>query len=177
MPAYLLLAPPGEALALRGHCCQWRLARGRIQAARPQVFKGTVHAPASTNEGPEPTLRDVFQAVAQSNTTLSSPTDQLGALKEHISPIRHDIQKVSECTTAMETRLGELEDQFASVQRYTHSDNQTIAALMAKADDLENRSRNVGVPEKSKGQNATEYFKSWLLSIFGRDTLTPMFVI
>lgn len=85
-------------------------------------------------------------------------------------------------TTAMETRLSKLEDQFAPVQRDARRNNQTIAAVMARPDDLENRSRKnnvciVGVPEKTEGQNASEYFESWLLYIFRKDTLTLLLTI
>lgn len=137
---------------------------------------------ASSELQPEPTLRDVFQAVAQCNASLSSLTIQLGALKEDIGLIRHDIKRVSERTTEVETRMSELEDSFHPVQKDTRRHNQQIAALEDKADDLENRLRRnnvrlVGVPEKVEGRNPTDYFESWLQNTFGKDVLTPIFAV
>lgn len=131
---------------------------------------------------PEPTLKDVLLAVNRCNTALSSLTVQFEGFKEDITRVRHDIQKVVERTTRVETRVSEVEDQIAPLQRDTRKNNLSIAALLAKTDDLENRScrnnvRLVGVPEKVEGLNPSNYFESWILNIFGKEMLTPLYAV
>lgn len=130
----------------------------------------------------EPTLRDVLLAVNQCNTSLSSLTIQMGNLKEDIGLIRQNIQRITERTTAVETRVSDLEDQSGIVQKDTRRHTQQISTLMARVDDLENRSRRnnvrmVGIPEKVEGVNPTEYFESWLHNTFGKDILSPLFAV
>lgn len=65
-------------------------------------------------------------------------------------------KKVPERTTILETRISNLEDQFAPTQHDTQRNNQIIVALIAKTNNLENRLcwNNVcivGVPKKSNG--------------------------
>lgn len=131
---------------------------------------------------PEPTLKDVLFAVNRCNTSISSLTVQLEAFKEDITRVRHDIQKVAERTTRVETRVGEVEDQLAPLQKDVRRHAVSIAALLAKTDDLENRSRRnnirlVGVPEKVKGPDPSAYFESWILNLFGKEALTPLYAV
>lgn len=84
-------------------------------------------------------------------------------------------KKAAERATLIETRISELEDQFTPVQRDTCRNIQSIAALPAKTEDLENRChrsnvRLVGVPEKVEGNNPSEYFEAWILDTFGKET-------
>lgn len=151
-------------------------------ATRPKVRHEMSDAGSLHHEQSEPTLRDVLQAVNQCNSALSSLNIQFGALKDDITHIRHDVQKAAERATLIETRISELEDQFTPVQRDSRKNNQAITALWAKADDLENRSRRnnarvVGVPEKVEGSNPSDYFESWLLKTFGKETLTPLYAV
>lgn len=68
-------------------------------ATRPKA-RGWMENTASLQfEQAEPTLKDVFQAVNKSNTTLSSLILQFSAFKEDITHIRHDIRKASERAT------------------------------------------------------------------------------
>lgn len=131
---------------------------------------------------PEPTLRDVLQAVTLCHASISSLTLQLGTLKEDIGLVRQDIRRVSERTTEVETRVSDLEDRLEPMQRDVRRHNQLLAALEDKSDDLENRLRRnnvrlVGVPEKVEGSNPTEYFESWLRNTIGKDHLTPLFAV
>lgn len=144
--------------------------------------EGTVAACASEDATSEPTLRDVLLAVNKCNTSLSSLTIQMGTLKEDVGLIRQNIQKIKERTTAVETRVSEVEDQLASTQTDTRRHTQQISSLMAKVDDLENRSRRnnvrmVGIPERVEGANSTEYFENWLRNTFGKDILSPLFAV
>lgn len=143
---------------------------------------GMEEVTAICTDSAEPTLADVLHAVNKCNAALSSLTVQFTDLKGDITHIKRDIQKAAERATRMENRISELEDHLAPVQRDSRRNNQAIAALMAKTDDLENRSRRnnvrlVGVPEKVEGANPTAYFESWILSTFGKETLTPLYAI
>lgn len=82
----------------------------------------------------------------------------------------------------METWVSEVEDKLVPAQKDIRTHSLAIAALQAKADDLENRSRRnniwlVGVPEKTEGANPSDYFESWIQTIFGKETLSPFFAI
>lgn len=152
------------------------------QAVRPKE-RGERGADASPPpDPPEPTLSDVLHAVNKCNHALSSLTVQFESFKEDITHVKRDIQKVAERTTRMETRISEMEDQFTPVQRDVRKNTQVIAALLAKTDDLENRSRRnnvrlVGVPEKIEGSNPSDYFESWLVTVFGKETLSSLFAV
>lgn len=153
----------------------------QVSVANPQQV---VNDDASAHDDfqSEPTLRDVLLAVNQCNTSLSSLTLQMGNLKEDIGLIRQNIQRITERTTAVETRVSDLEDQSGVLQKDTRRHTQQITTLMAKVDDLENRSRRnnirmVGIPEKVEGANPTEYFEGWLRNTFGKDILSPLFAV
>lgn len=169
----------GEEGAEAVEACLTHIER---QDVRPKD-RGRKEIPASLQDAvPEPTLKDVLYAVNRCNSALSSLTLQFEAFKEDITHVRHDIQKVAERATRMETRISGVEDQIVPLQRDTRKNTLSIAALLAKTDDLENRSRRnnvriVGVPEKVEGPNPAEYFESWLLNVFGKETLSPLFAI
>lgn len=50
----------------------------------------------------EPTLKDVFLAVQTCNTTLSTVSNQFQYLREEVTIMHHDMQKVWERTSAVE---------------------------------------------------------------------------
>lgn len=152
------------------------------QDARPKERRNTGAAASPIHDTPEPTLADVMQAVTKCNHALSSLTVQFESFQEDIGHVRRDIQKVAERTTRIETRISDLEDQFVPTQATVRKHSQLIAALLAKTDDLENRSRRnnvrlIGVPEKIEGANPSEYFESWLRNTFEKGTLTPLFAV
>lgn len=104
------------------------------------------------------TILYIFTTVKQCNAALLILNAQLGGIKEDISIIRHYLQKVAEHTTAVEGRVGSLEDNFPPIQAAKQKHTQELAALFAKTDDLENRLgcnniHLVGVPEKAEGNN------------------------
>lgn len=142
--------------------------------------KGTVNPVHA--DMPEPTLKDVLMAVNKCNTALSSLTMQFESFQEDLTRARHDIQKVAERTTRVENRVSEVEDMVAPLQHDVRKHNLSVAALLAKTDDLENRARRnnvrlVGVPEKVEGSNPSDYFETWILNTFGKETLTAMYAV
>lgn len=73
-----------------------------------------------------------------------------------------------------------MEAQFSSLRYDLRKHVLNITALIAKSDDLENRLRwnnvcIVGVPEKVEGRNPTDYLESLLLSVFGKEMLSPLY--
>lgn len=72
-----------------------------------------------------------------------------------MSIIRHDVQKVLERTSALEGRVGSLEDELAPVKRDVLANHVVIQRHANHVDDMEDRLwRNnvfiLGLPEKKK---------------------------
>lgn len=66
-------------------------------------------------ENGEPTLKDAFQAVQICNTTLSTLSNQFQYMREEITIIGHDMQRVQERTSAVEDKVSNIEDTLAFI--------------------------------------------------------------
>lgn len=93
--------------------------------------------------------------------------------------IRHYLQKLRDRTVALEGHLSTLEDEWAPLQRVVQS---LAAKHAAWLDDMENclrrnKIRAIGVAEKIEGKNPVIFIENQLLTIFGKDTFSPMFSV
>lgn len=61
---------------------------------------------------PEPTLRDIFTALTTCTSSIADLTGEVKGMKVEISLVRHDMQKLREHTSALEGRLGTLEEEW-----------------------------------------------------------------
>lgn len=130
----------------------------------------------------EPTLKDVFTAISSCNSALAGLSMQVGSMQEQLSLMRQDIQKVNERTTVVEGKVSDIEDKLPPLSRNIQRHDQLIANLLSKSDDLENRLRRnnvrlIEVPEKFEGANPTDCFENWLMSVFGKKVLSPLYAV
>lgn len=65
----------------------------------------------------EPTLCDIFVAVTSCNVSISALTDEINGVKAAITFMRHDMQKLWERASALEGRVGSIEDDLALLHR------------------------------------------------------------
>lgn len=68
------------------------------------------------------------------------------------------------------------------LMRYVKPNVMMTAQHAAHLDDLENRMRRnnvqaIGIPERSGGENRIAFIESWLLTMFGKKSFTPMFSV
>lgn len=134
------------------------------------------------NIDPEPTLRDILAAVTVCNSSITNLAGEVKSMKMEISFVHQDMQKLHECTSAVEGRISTLEDEWQPLQRdvkYTHS---MAAANASRLEDMENRLRRdnvrtVGIPEKAEGKNPVAFIEAWLTGTFGKDAFSSMFAV
>lgn len=145
-----------------------------------------LHVPAASllelQQSEEPTLKDVLAAVTKCNSALAHLSVQVGSMQEQLSFVRHDIQKVNERTTAVEGRVSDIEDKLPPLSRDVRRHDQLLTNLLSKTDDLENRLRRnnvrlIGVPEKFEGTTPTDSFEKWLMTVFGKEVLSPLYAV
>lgn len=132
--------------------------------------------------GSEPTIRDIFAAISSCNANLVTLNLHMGDLKDEMLHVRQDLHKMNDRVKAAEDRISQVEDQLPSLSKATVEAAQHIKALLAKVDDLENRSRRsnvriVGVPEKEEGRDPVAFFEAWLMEVMGKNILSPFFAI
>lgn len=130
----------------------------------------------------EPTLRDVLMAVQACNNSLLSLTNQMLELKGDIATMRYENQKICERTTAVETRVGELEDSIPLIKKDTHLIKTQTRDQNQRMEEMENRQRRnnvriLGLPEQEEGQSAVTFFEKWLMDIFGVEGFSKTFAI
>lgn len=152
------------------------MGSGSAQTVNPLATHPELH------QEEEPTLKDVLAAVTKCNSALSNLSVQVGSMQEQISFVRHDIQRVTERTTAVEVRVSDLEDKLPPLLQDVQRHDRLITTLLSKTDDLENRLRRnnirlIGVPEKFESANPTDSFEKWLLTVFGKEILSPLYAV
>lgn len=62
--------------------------------------------------GPEPTPRDIFSAITSCHSFIAALASEVRGLK-----LRQDMQKLQNCTSAIEGHISTLEDHWAPMQR------------------------------------------------------------
>lgn len=93
-----------------------------------------------------------------------------------------DMQKLWERTSALEGRVSSMKDDIAPLQRDLSYNVHLTAQHFACLDDLENRLRRnniqaIGIPEWAEGKNSLTFIEKLLLSTFGEDAFSPMFLV
>lgn len=71
--------------------------------------------------GEQPTLAATLRAVNKCTASVNNLWARFGGLKEEVSLIRQDIQKIRERTTAVESRISEIKDKFPTMIRESQS--------------------------------------------------------
>lgn len=126
----------------------------------------------------EPTLRDMLTAVQACNNSLLSLTSQMLGLKGDIAVKRQENQKICE-TTAIETRVGELEDSMPLIKKDLCVTKTQIKVQTQIIEGLENRQRRnnvriLGLPEHEEGQTPVMFFEKRLMNILGGASQNPL---
>lgn len=163
-----------------------RKSQGQTAAAQesdPAGFKTTEtetlvlspEAEAST-EG-EPSLKEILQAVNNCKFSLCEVSDQLKCIKEDLSFLRHDFQKVRERTTVLEGRLSSVKDDLNPIKQEIKAMREKANIYVSKMEDMENRLhrnivRRVGLPERSEGPNPIKCLENWFKGIFGKNSVS-----
>lgn len=85
-------------------------------------------------------------------------------MKAEISYVRHDMQKLKERTSALEGRLGTVEDDMAPMQRDLKYNCHLTEQHAARLDEMENRMRrnnvrSLGIPERAEGKNPVAFIE------------------
>lgn len=60
----------------------------------------------------QPTLADILKAVHVCTAAVTDVKEQFGGLREEVSLLRQDLQKVRERATAVESRVCDIEEQL-----------------------------------------------------------------
>lgn len=63
-------------------------------------------------EGEQPTLAAILRAVNKCTASVNNLQERFGGLKEEVSLVRQDLQKIRERNTASESRIREIEDKL-----------------------------------------------------------------
>lgn len=134
------------------------------------------------SDDPEPTLWEILAAVTSCNHTLHSLTSEIKGVKFKITLVRQDMQKLRDCTVALEGRVSMIEDDMAPLQSDMRHVQSLTSAHAAKLEDMENRLRRnniraVGIPERAEGKNPVAFIEHWLTETFGREPFSQMFSV
>lgn len=168
--------------SMEQHTLQYSLE----DTAVSEVCASSLLSPASPtgteDAGPEPTIKDIFAAISSCNANLMTLNIHMGDLKSDMAHVRRDLQAMSDRVKAAEDRVSNVEDQLPPLAKAMKSATHQITTLLAKVDDLENRSRRsniriVGVPEREEGRDPVAFFENWLMDIMGKNILSPFFAI
>lgn len=92
------------------------------------------------------------------------------------------LQKIQVNTTAVESRVSDIEDQLPPIARDTKSADQMAREANDSVEDMENcLSRNkvriVGLPEWVEGREPTTFVENWQLEIYGKKAFSPFFAV
>lgn len=103
-------------------------------------------------------------------------------MKEGILPIRQDMQKIREKAATLEGRVSLIEDDLPPLIQDVHMTSPKVSDNVARAENMENRLHRsnahiVGMPEKDEGKNPVEFIEHWLTATFGKNNLTPFFLV
>ena len=157
-----------------------------VQASQQPSAQTTpeVHAGEGEDEegAEQPTLAQILKAVNKCTASVQTLQQHFGGLKEEVGLIRHDFQKIRERTTAVESRVSEVEDRMAPLIRELQVTARTAIANENRNEDIENRLRRsniriVGLPEKAEGRDPTAFVEAWLQEVFGKDVFTPFYSV
>lgn len=137
---------------------------------------------SALSEYEEPTLMDVLKAVQQCHVSLGALTGQVQGFREDFILLHQDVQKVRECTTALEGPLCDLEDKIQPISMDVKNAMKKIYINTRKLKDLENclqcnNLRMLGLPEQGEGANPTEFAEIWLWEILGKEHLSITFSV
>ncbi|OCT57071.1 hypothetical protein XELAEV_18004007mg, partial [Xenopus laevis] len=103
------------------------------------------------------------QIQVQDLTQILGPLldQKLAGIKEKITEILQVMNQAQKITEA-EQRISTLEDELDITQKTLYTQQREIAILAEKVDNLENRSRIVGIPESVKGADLEKFIKNQL---------------
>lgn len=109
-------------------------------------------------------------------------SDQLKTIREELSFVRHDLQKVRERTTTLEGRVSLVEDDLNPFKWEIITVREQKINYDKKMDDMENRMqrkkvRIVGLPERSEGLDPVAFLEKWFKDLFGEDTFSTFFTL
>lgn len=95
----------------------------------------------------QPKLSEILQAVYKCTVSVDDLKECFGGLKETVSLLRQDIQKIRERTMAVEGWVSDLEDQMPPLTRDAKMAAQQVIPANNRANDIENclRRNNVGI--------------------------------
>lgn len=146
------------------------------------VLRGKSKEDVQCLELQNPTLAEILRAVHKCTASVNTLQERLGGLKEEVSLIRKDLQKIRERTTATESRISDIEDKLPPLIRDSQYNTRIVAAVEQHADDLENQMRSnnvriVGFPEKMEGRDPTDFMERWLLEVFWKETFTSLYAV
>lgn len=121
----------------------------------PAILASGSNPSIPDTQDPEPTLREIFAAITSCNTNLSSLTTEFKGVKIEVALIRQDMQKLRDCTVAMEGRMSTIEDDVAPLQHEVRQVQSLTYSHAARLEDMENRLRRnnvqaVGILEKKQ---------------------------
>lgn len=120
-------------------------------------------------------------AVTTLNTSLAALASEIKGVKLELTFVRQDMQKLRDCTAAIEGRVCTLEDDWAPIQRDVHYNTVTVAKQAARIDDMKNRMQkniwSIGILEKTDGKNPVHFIEQWLLRTYGKDVFSSMFCV
>lgn len=131
---------------------------------------------------PEPTLKEVLNAVNSCRGSLTNLSDQLRGLKEELRSMSQELQKAAERASILEERLSQAEDVLHQLQQEFKVMQTQLDTYKFKMDEMENRLRRhnmrvMGLPEKSEGPCPEEFLEGWLREVFGAEIFSRFFSI
>lgn len=87
------------------------------------------------------------------------------------------MQKVRERTSALEGRVGSLEDEFAPVRRDVLANHGVVQRHANRIDDMENRLRRNNIRILGLPVEIQWNLSNWLFTTFEEKNFTPFFVV
>lgn len=90
-----------------------------------------------TTQASEPTIKDVFAAVASCSTILASLNMHMSGFNEDMSHVRHDMKKITEQSKVAKDRISAVEDHLPAISNDLKLVSHAVQALLHKVDDFE----------------------------------------
>lgn len=109
-----------------------------VEGTESAYFHSQVLQELEMPDQKQPTLANILRAVNSCTASINTLKDQFGGLRGDVSLLCQDLQRIQERTTAMESRVSDVENQLHPLAWDSKSALQLAKEASNRAEDMEN---------------------------------------